>query len=496
MRTDFIQESPEFGKAVFILLSLLALAGIGGLSALSPGLGVAGALALGAAFFIALSLSRLPRLFLQSMVVILTGYAFFGKGFAYLGVPPLYIGEAVLVVGMLALVVTASKIRLGVLHFLVFVFMGWGALCTIPYISREGLYAIRDAALWYYALFAIAISLMVKPRHFRWIVSTYRTLVPLFLCWVPIAAVVYLLYKTSIPTLPGSDVQVLWFKGGDMAVHLAGVASFLLLGLYSALPAPRMISITLLWPIWFAGIAIVSTLNRAGMLASGIAIGVVLILRPSIQWVRFLALAMLLMTILGILNPQVNIGRERQVSLGQLVSNARSIVGSDDASDGQTVHSSLEGTKGWRLKWWKKIYSYTFHGPYFWTGKGFGMNLAHADGFETIQNDPLRSPHSAHMTVLARMGVPGLVLWVVLQGAFAAGLFFAFVRARQRGLVFWAQVDVWILVYWLAMMANAAFDVYLEGPQGGIWFWSIFGLGLAALRAQREESVHANTARP
>jgi hypothetical protein len=39
-----------------------------------------------------------------------------------------------------------------------------------------------------------------------------------------------------------------------------------------------------------------------------------------------------------------------------------------------------------------------------------------------------------------------------------------------------------ILAYWLAMLVNASFDVYLEGPQGGIWFWSVFGLGLAAAR--------------
>jgi hypothetical protein len=29
-------------------------------------------------------------------------------------------------------------------------------------------------------------------------------------------------------------------------------------------------------------------------------------------------------------------------------------------------------------------------------------------------------------------------------------------------------------------MVNASFDVYLEGPTGGIWFWVIFGTGLAA----------------
>jgi hypothetical protein len=36
-------------------------------------------------------------------------------------------------------------------------------------------------------------------------------------------------------------------------------------------------------------------------------------------------------------------------------------------------------------------------------------------------------------------------------------------------------------------MVNAAFDVFLEGPQGGVWFWCLIGFGIAALEAQRAE---------
>ena len=48
-------------------------------------------------------------------------------------------------------------------------------------------------------------------------------------------------------------------------------------------------------------------------------------------------------------------------------------------------------------------------------------------------------------------------------------------------------MNLWILSFWLAFMVNAAFDVYLEGPQGGIWFWCLIGFGIAALEAQRAE---------
>ena len=57
-----------------------------------------------------------------------------------------------------------------------------------------------------------------------------------------------------------------------------------------------------------------------------------------------------------------------------------------------------------------------------------------------------------------------------------------FVRAHQT----WAAPIVFLLAYWAAFIANIAFDVYLEGPVGGIWFWCLFGIGMAAVRIHRD----------
>ena len=51
-----------------------------------------------------------------------------------------------------------------------------------------------------------------------------------------------------------------------------------------------------------------------------------------------------------------------------------------------------------------------------------------------------------------------------------------------------------MLVYWLAALANAAADVYLEGPQGGILFWSVMGLGLAIAAHLRRSERAVTTA--
>ena len=77
------------------------------------------------------------------------------------------------------------------------------------------------------------------------------------------------------------------------------------------------------------------------------------------------------------------------------------------------MESNFDGTREWRLRWWGTIQDDTIHGPYFWTGNGFGLNLAISDGFllgEAGGGSSLRSPHTGHLTILARAGVPGIVL--------------------------------------------------------------------------------------
>ena len=173
--------------------------------------------------------------------------------------------------------------------------------------------------------------------------------------------------------------------------------------------------------------------------------------------------------------PPPPIPEGRPATLQQLVDNILSVLGS--SSD-----AGLEGTKQFRLAWWGTIVDYTVFGDYFWTGKGFGVNLADVDGFQSTPDHSLRAPHNSHMTVLARMGVPGFALWLVLQAAFGIGLLRTILANRRAGDLALAAVGGWLLAYWVAMMLDTSFDPYLEGPQGGIWFWTVFGLGLVVMR--------------
>jgi hypothetical protein len=139
------------------------------------------------------------------------------------------------------------------------------------------------------------------------------------------------------------------------------------------------------------------------------------------------------------------------------------------------------------LDWWNVIVNNTVYGPYFWTGRGFGLNLAEADGITDNHRltHPLRSPHNVHMTILARAGVPGFALW----GAFLASWLGMMLRtmwiARRRGQTDWAALSLFIACYAMAIVINATFDVTLEAPMQGVWFWCLIGFGIGSVMVYR-----------
>ena len=157
-------------------------------------------------------------------------------------------------------------------------------------------------------------------------------------------------------------------------------------------------------------------------------------------------------------------GNDREVSFQQLVQHVESAAGSGGAQD-------LENTKEWRLAWWATIVGYTIGGDYRWAGKGYGVNLATDDGFQASEDDSLRSPHNATMTVLARSGVIGLGLWLLLLGTWFVHIVRAIVDARRDNERH-AEPS--------GDSVRDIRDVFLEGPPGGIWLWSVIGVGIAA----------------
>lgn len=419
------------------------------------------------------ALSRTDRAgdrYLIWLGLVLLGYTVFSRGFAYLGLPPLFIGEIMILFGVATAVRSG---RLGPLLgqpavWLLFTLMGLAVLRMVPYLGVYGMDAPRDFMQIGYGVYAFIIGalLVARPERLGQLVELYSRYVVLVLSLVWI---VYLAYKAApdaIPTLPwAGHVTIFEAKGGDIMVQLTGITVFIVAGFRKRTP---LLIAALVFNI---GIVIVS--NRGGMIAFFLGCALAWLLRPPTARVGRLAYAFAFFLVIGlIVGPTLQIhGGGRSISVEQIGTNIQSVFGQGG--------DHLDGTRQWRLDWWGKIYDYTVEGEHFWTGKGFGINLAREDGFDVVRE--LRSPHNGHMTVLARMGVPGAALWVILQLAWSWGIFRAWLRARYAGQTRWMGFLALLSAYFIAFHVNAAFDVYFEGPMGGIWFWTVFGTGLAAI---------------
>ena len=421
--------------------------------------------------------------FVTMLAVVLLGYALCGRGFAYVGAPPLFIGEITLGCGLVAFS-TCRRWRAVLGNWRLWPLLAlcaWGLVRTLPFVSADPVNAIRDGVVWGYGTFAVVMAAVVvdRPAVLVRVVRLYRRFVRLFAIGIPVAFVLYHFAEKSIPKWPwAGTVGVVQVKEGDALVHLGGCVAFLIAALGG--------------PVSWAWVAVLTldagamgVIDRAGMVAFGAVFTLSVVFRPRSRVIRQAVLTVVVTAVLlwaTNLSIPVPGGKGRVISFDQQIVNLTSTF-TDSGNDG------LDSNKEWRLNWWKEIRRYTFHGPYFWKGKGFGINLADDDGYQVLADHSLRNPHSVHMTMLARGGVPMLALWAAVQLTFAATVATEMFRARRARQPMWEGLFFFLGVYWLAFLINGSFDVFLEGPMGGIWFWSVYGTGIGASLVHRREGV-------
>ncbi len=150
----------------------------------------------------------------------------------------------------------------------------------------------------------------------------------------------------------------------------------------------------------------------------------------------------------------------------------------------------------WRAVFWMRSARYTAHHA-LWTGIGFGCNQTytlHGTPAWPLFTDSLsvgnRNPHCAHLTIFVRLGLLGLALWLaILAGVVASTLRTAWSYAQTArespDATLW-RARYWNLVMifgvWMLYLVAMSFGVVLEGPMGGVWFWTLTGVLLAASR--------------
>ena len=437
-----------------------------------------------------------PKVQIEAPIVgfLLFGYIVGNRGFAQisLGGPssPLFLGEVGLAIclGLLALRLAVNRERPIPnlqLAWLIFAFLLLGGLRlyldAVVRVNRAvPITAIRDSATVYYALFffiAYRLGSRAADRRFleRCVYVGCMALLPVIAVQFFASELFYKLTFRGVPVI---------FPKGDLLGTFAGFSAFYFFLLDVERGGPRMLARALSL-IFFA--CMLALMSRAAFVGAGAAALLLLAARQPKFLLYQTGTVVAALMILGLLRISNIYGEsgfatkfvEEIESIGDVTGRGRY------RSDTGAISSS---NNQFRLVWWRSIFNDTMdRGPVF--GLGFGADLAK----EFIRNYyggrvgdfTVRSPHSIWFTVLGRMGIVGVIVFgvisvLIFRHAWMAARAVAARKAAPASLIHWCAV--------VNLLGSASFGVVLEGPMGGILFWSLLGLAASQTAAKAAAS--------
>jgi len=392
--------------------------------------------------------------------LVFTLYVYLGKGIAY-G----YFAELLLISGILLIIKERRNIQLikGKSGLILYVFLIINFLYIFRGIMQYGfLDTIRDSFMFNYIFFAFILLLFYNDLaiFFRNLLTIYK--------YYPI--VLFILYLISFNDFLGSisvfgDIHLLFFKFGDISVHLFAAFIFQIAGLNGFKRPYDILNLVLIFLLF----SVASSYSRGGMLSFLIGFFVFYRFMKSVELKQklrqYLKYFPVLLVVSYLFLTQFKVSENfqgRTVGVEQVTTNFTSIFSLSE-------EGGLNDNKLWRILWWGQIIDYTFNGPYFVFGKGLGVNLAEDDQILTTDLEgELRSPHNFNLTILARFGVFIFFLWIIW-------IFTQLKRVRRVSI---SNLQLVLIVLQIAFLFNASFDVFLEGPMGAFPFWVFVGLDL------------------
>lgn len=435
--------------------------------------------------------------FWQQMTLIgLMGYIVLDYGFANLTIPgvPVPVGHLLMSAGLLvALPGRGADVRAFIREPVVWCWLGLAGLTMlhlIVEIPSYGIWAIRDSNFIVEGIFLLSGFLWARER--LGLPSMVRGLLTIFV----IASVYGLAYPASeqlIAISPRSgvflDVPLLGTYWSYPFVLVAGALCVFLLG-REVLKWPRVVvgSLALLSLFWslvfqarsmYVGIlavpvllALIGERHRAAKAIAGIAMSVLLVMGVT-------ATGMQLEGRIGTLTPEF------------LVQHLRSML--------LVPGTPSVGTTQWRIDAGTQILNqWTASAATIGIGQGFGQALTDWEVSPELASGgvgtgvQVRAPHNTTITVVVRLGLAGLLFWVLMHARIAYLLVRAIRRASRATVAY--GFAVWMLAFYVLAMLFTSAQPFLEFSQGAIPFYTLIGFAIG--RAIPKSGARANTLGP
>jgi len=405
-------------------------------------------------------MSKVIQLYKLIFISILAMYIYLGKGIAY-G----YFAEILLTVGVLLLIKQRRTVNLikGKSSYILYLLLFINLFFIVNGFLKYGVFdTLRDSFIINYIYFTFILLLFQD--------SIQDLLKSIFKIYKYYPVILFSLYMVSLNDYIGTisvfgDVHLLFFKFGDISVHLFIVFILQITRLIEYKKPFDLINYLLIFILF----SVASSYSRSGMLSFIIAfiffyyfLNDMIVKNQLKSFVRYLPIVFAISLFFLSKFKVADNFQGRTVGVEQVALNFTSIFSTSE-------EEGLNDNKVWRLLWWGQIIDYTFNGPYFIAGKGLGINLSDDDQILTtdLEGD-LRSPHNFSLSILARYGVFLFIIWiywVIIQ----------IKRIKQLNL---SKLQLVIICIQIAFLFNSNFDVFLEGPMGAFPFWVFVGIDL------------------
>ena len=428
------------------------------------------------------SFIRTVRVESISLCLLLTGYLIGNRGFAELTVAkPFYPGEFVL-----ALIAACMLVRFALDRELpdlsgwtgrtIVLFCVLGAVRLALDYKTYRMDALRDSAMVYYAAYFF-LGRQLAARGSGMVVLE-RCLQFAFLALVPIA-IIQRVDQDLLMTSVGHFTP--FFQKDDLLTTFTAVAVFVL---YTRPKFYRWNWLRVSLILFYFAYVVIG-ITRASL--AGLIIGSgLLFVAGQRRFLLYPIVAMVLgLTVLGGLAG--SLGGSRTNSTDVLVTKLASMADIGDSPEATTDYSELKaGNNRWRRELWTSFIDDTSVSPVF--GRGFGFDfLAHflvAGDSET----GLRAAHNFYVTFYGRMGIIGIVVFLIITGQIIVGGIRAALAVRA-GWLSLSSLGFWCSIW--AILVSATVGVVLEGPVGAVVFWTFFGIAVETYKMALDQHRRA-----
>lgn len=434
------------------------------------------------------------RLKVSTLLLLVGGYLILGYAFMLLRIPPtgfgIPLGELLLVAVLIGINPRLALSRMGMVVILApfLIWWGWGLGRLAFDAAEHGIWALRDATPLIESLFVIVgFSLAADPRATQRLARALRPII-ILACLYGLLFVFADQVAAVSPTISGASGQAVPIFGS-----FATTGTMLLWAAFACLIAPagrpgKRLLLTLIAGFLIA-FALIVLQKRTTYLQLASLAALLLYVQPRALGRLGITLPVMgfLLLVIAAFDFRISGRLTSEISLSFFMDHLLAIVGIGAEGQGN-VADAAEGVS-LRLHWWTRLYEQLTDDPIALIG-GLGYGIPLTDFRDTL-GVVTREPHNSVISVVARLGLIGLVSWIWIQVEFFRTGFRAYRTCLREGGNDTARFILLVIAFAILTLVGCVGEDNMEKPFFAIPFYTFWGFVLRIAYQLRSEAIDA-----